>query len=44
MRFSTVAGESGSADTLRDVHGFAVKFKTQEGNYDMVGIHTPTFL
>jgi len=42
-RFSTVAGEKGSADTVRDVHGFALKFYTEEGNWDMVGNNTPTF-
>jgi catalase len=42
-RFSQVGGEMGSADTLRDVRGFAVKFYTEEGNWDMVGIHTPSF-
>ena len=42
-RFSTVAGEKGSADTVRDVRGFALKFYTQEGNWDMVGNNTPTF-
>ena len=42
-RFSTVAGESGSPDTWRDVRGFAVKFYTSEGNYDMVGNNTPVF-
>lgn len=42
-RFSTVAGESGSPDTWRDVRGFAVKFYTNEGNYDMVGNNTPVF-
>jgi len=42
-RFSTVAGEKGSADTLRDPRGFAVKFYTEEGNYDMVGNNTPVF-
>lgn len=42
-RFSTVAGESGSPDTWRDVRGFAVKFYTAEGNYDMVGNNTPVF-
>lgn len=36
MRFSTVGGESGSADTVRDPRGFAVKFYTQEGNWDLV--------
>jgi catalase len=43
VRFSTVAGESGSPDTWRDVRGFAVKFYTSEGNYDMVGNNTPVF-
>lgn len=42
-RFSTVAGESGSADTLRDPRGFALKFYTEEGNYDIVGNNTPVF-
>jgi catalase len=42
-RFSTVAGESGSPDTWRDVRGFALKFYTSEGNYDMVGNNTPVF-
>ena len=42
-RFSTVAGESGSPDTWRDVRGFALKFFTPEGNYDMVGNNTPVF-
>ncbi|MFH1068565.1 MAG: catalase [Candidatus Glassbacteria bacterium] len=42
-RFSTVAGEKGSADTVRDVRGFALKFYTDEGNWDMVGNNTPTF-
>jgi catalase len=42
-RFSTVAGEKGSADTVRDVRGFAVKFYTEEGNWDLVGNNTPTF-
>jgi catalase len=42
-RFSTVAGEKGSADTLRDPRGFAVKFYTEEGNYDLVGNNTPVF-
>lgn len=42
-RFSTVAGEKGSADTVRDVRGFALKFYTEEGNWDMVGINTPVF-
>src|SRR6201994_2337881 len=42
-RFSTVAGEQGFADTVRDVRGFALKFYTEEGNYDMVGNNTPVF-
>jgi catalase len=42
-RFSTVAGERGSPDTWRDVRGFALKFYTSEGNYDMVGNNTPVF-
>jgi catalase len=42
-RFSTVGGEKGSADTERDPRGFAVKFYTEEGNYDMVGNNTPVF-
>jgi catalase len=42
-RFSTVIGEHGSADTVRDPRGFAVKFFTREGNYDLVGIHAPVF-
>ncbi len=42
-RFSTVAGESGAADAERDVRGFAVKFYTEEGNWDMVGNNTPVF-
>lgn len=42
-RFSTVAGEQGSADTVRDPRGFAVKFYTEEGNYDLVGNNTPIF-
>ncbi|MHB8191182.1 MAG: catalase [Ferrimicrobium sp.] len=42
-RFSTVAGEQGSADTVRDPRGFAVKFYTQEGNFDIVGNNTPVF-
>ncbi len=42
-RFSTVAGEKGSADTVRDVRGFSLKFYTKEGNWDMVGNNTPTF-
>ncbi|AGF71333.1 catalase [Corynebacterium halotolerans] len=43
IRFSTVAGEQGSGDTWRDVHGFALRFYTTEGNYDIVGNNTPTF-
>lgn len=42
-RFSTVAGELGSPDTWRDVRGFALKFYTQDGNFDIVGNNTPTF-
>ncbi|NDV79074.1 catalase [Dysgonomonas sp. 511] len=42
-RFSTVGGGRGSADTARDPRGFAVKFYTEEGNYDMVGNNTPVF-
>ena len=43
VRFSTVGGEKGSADTARDPRGFAVKFYTEEGNYDLVGNNTPVF-
>ncbi|MFL9962819.1 catalase HPII [Paraburkholderia sediminicola] len=43
VRFSTVQGPRGSADTVRDVRGFAVKFYTQEGNYDLVGNNIPVF-
>lgn len=43
VRFSTVAGFRGSADTVRDVRGFAIKFYTQEGNYDLVGNNMPVF-
>ncbi|KAF2361008.1 Catalase immune-responsive domain [Trinorchestia longiramus] len=43
IRFSTVGGESGSADTARDPRGFAVKFYTEEGNWDLVGNNTPIF-
>ncbi len=43
VRFSTVAGERGSADTVRDPRGFAVKFYTEDGNYDLVGNNTPIF-
>jgi len=42
-RFSTVAGERGSADTARDIRGFAVKFYTDEGNWDLVGNNIPVF-
>ncbi len=43
IRFSTVGGEKGSADTARDPRGFAIKFYTEEGNFDMVGNNTPVF-
>lgn len=43
VRFSTVAGSRGSADTVRDVRGFAAKFYTEEGNYDIVGNNIPVF-
>ncbi|WP_410604932.1 catalase [Amycolatopsis sp. lyj-90] len=43
VRFSSVAGENGSPDTWRDPRGFAVKFYTSEGNYDLVGNNTPVF-
>lgn len=42
-RFSTVAGERGAADAERDIRGFALKFYTEEGNWDMVGNNTPVF-
>jgi catalase len=42
-RFSTVAGERGAADAERDARGFALKFYTEEGNWDMVGNNTPVF-
>ena len=42
-RFSTVGGEKGSADTERDPRGFAIKFYTEEGNWDMIGNNTPVF-
>lgn len=42
-RFSTVGGEKGSADAVRDPRGFAVKFYTEDGNYDMTGNNTPVF-
>ena len=43
VRFSTVAGERGSTDTARDIRGFAVKFYTDEGNWDLVGNNIPVF-
>lgn len=43
LRFSSVAGEQGSPDTWRDVRGYALKFYTTEGNYDIVGNNTPVF-
>ncbi|KAF5521399.1 Catalase-1 [Colletotrichum aenigma] len=43
LRFSTVLGSRGSADTVRDVRGFAIKFYTKEGNWDMVGNNIPVF-
>jgi catalase len=43
LRFSTVAGELGAADAERDVRGFALKFYTKEGNWDLVGNNTPVF-
>ena len=43
IRFSTVAGERGSPDTWRDPRGFALKFYTSDGNFDMVGNNTPVF-
>ncbi len=43
VRFSTVAGELGSADTVRDPRGFSCKFYTEEGNWDLVGNNTPVF-
>jgi catalase len=42
-RFSTVAGEQGFPDTVRDPRGFALKFYTEDGNFDMVGNNTPVF-
>ena len=42
-RFSTVGGEKGSADTARDPRGFALKFYTEDGNWDLVGNNTPVF-
>ncbi|SHM62904.1 catalase [Duganella sacchari] len=43
LRFSTVAGERGAADAERDIRGFAVKFYTEQGNWDIVGNNTPVF-
>ena len=43
VRFSTVAGNKGSTDLARDVRGFAVKFYTKEGNWDLVGNNIPVF-
>jgi catalase len=43
VRFSTVGGSRGSADTIRDVRGFSVKFYTEDGNYDIVGNNIPVF-
>ncbi len=43
LRFSTVGGEKGSADTERDPRGFAIKFYTEDGNWDLVGNNTPVF-
>ncbi|KAF2653037.1 catalase-domain-containing protein [Lophiostoma macrostomum CBS 122681] len=43
IRFSTVAGSRGSADTARDVHGYAIRFYTDEGNFDIVGNNIPVF-
>ena len=43
MRFSTVAGERGAADAERDIRGFAMKFYTETGNWDLVGNNTPVF-
>jgi len=43
LRFSTVAGERGAADAERDIRGFAMKFYTEEGNWDLVGNNTPVF-
>jgi catalase len=43
LRFSTVAGERGAADAERDIRGFAMKFYTEEGNWDIVGNNTPVF-
>jgi catalase len=43
IRFSTVAGSKGASDVVRDPRGFAMKFYTEEGNYDLVGNNTPVF-
>src|SRR5262249_4856323 len=43
VRFSTLAGERGSADAERDIRGFAIKFYTDQGNWDLVGVNTPVF-
>ena len=43
LRFSSVAGERGAADAERDIRGTAVKFYTEEGNWDIVGNNTPVF-
>src|ERR1035437_9773157 len=43
LRFSTVGGEKGSADSERDPRGFALKFYTEQGNWDLVGNNTPVF-
>lgn len=43
VRFSTVAGERGAADAERDIRGFAIKFYTEEGNWDLAGNNTPVF-
>ncbi len=43
LRFSTVAGERGAADAERDIRGFAIKFYTEQGNWDLVGNNTPVF-
>jgi len=43
VRFSTVAGERGAADAERDIRGFAMKYYTEEGNWDLVGNNTPVF-
>ena len=42
-RFSTVSGERGAADLERDIRGFALKFYTEDGNWDLVGNNTPVF-